>query len=60
MGKYVKKKSRKSLLTAKGSWLRVTDKVNIPELQNRLQRRIDLIIETARDLSKLRASKVEA
>src|ERR1700759_3455618 len=39
-----------------GNAYRVTDKVNIPELQNRLQRRIDLIIETARDLSKLRAS----
>jgi hypothetical protein len=39
---------------------RVTDKVNIPELQNRLERRIDLIIETARDLSKLRASNIEA
>jgi DNA-binding MarR family transcriptional regulator len=43
-----------------GNAYRVTDKVNIPELQNRLQRRIDLIIETARDLSKLRASKIEA
>ena len=42
-----------------GNAYRVTDKVNIPELQNRLQRRIDLIIETARDLSKLRASKIE-
>jgi DNA-binding IclR family transcriptional regulator len=43
-----------------GNAYRVTGKVNIPELQNRLQRRIDLIIETARDLSKLRASKIEA
>jgi hypothetical protein len=38
-----------------GNAYRVTDKVNIPELQDRLQRRIDLIIETARELSKLRA-----
>jgi len=37
-----------------GNAYRVTDKVNIPELQDRLQRRIDLIIETARELSKLR------
>ena len=37
-----------------GNAYRVTDKINIPELQDRLQRRIDLIIETARELSKLR------
>ena len=37
-----------------GNAYRVTDKVNIPELQESLQRRIDLIIETARELSKLR------
>jgi DNA-binding IclR family transcriptional regulator len=38
-----------------GNAYRVTDKVNIPELQDRLQRRIDMIIETARELSKLKA-----
>jgi DNA-binding MarR family transcriptional regulator len=37
-----------------GNAYRVTDKVNIPELQDKLQRRIDLILETARELSKLR------
>jgi DNA-binding MarR family transcriptional regulator len=37
-----------------GNAYRVTDKVNIPDLQQRLQRRIDLILETARELSKLR------
>ena len=36
-----------------GNAYRVTDKVNIPELQDKLQRRIDMIIETARELSKL-------
>jgi DNA-binding IclR family transcriptional regulator len=36
-----------------GNAYRVTDKVNIPELQDKLQRRIDLILETARELSKL-------
>jgi hypothetical protein len=44
----------------RGDFISLTDKVNIPELQNRLQRRIDLSIETARDWSKLRASKIEA
>jgi hypothetical protein len=34
----------------------VTDKVNIPDLQNRLQHRIDMILETASELSKLHAS----
>jgi len=29
----------------------VTDKVNIPDLKNRLQRRIDMIMETAKKLS---------
>ncbi len=42
-----------------GNAYRVTDKVNIPDLQNRLQRRIDLILETARDLSKLHASELK-
>ena len=37
-----------------GNAYRVTDKVNIPELQDRLQRRIDMIIETAQELSKLK------
>jgi DNA-binding MarR family transcriptional regulator len=37
-----------------GNAYRVTDKVNIPELQDKLQRRIDMIIETARELSKLK------
>jgi hypothetical protein len=31
----------------------VTDKVNIPDLQTRLQRRVDMIIETAKKLSEL-------
>lgn len=37
-----------------GNAYRVTDKVNIPELQDKLQQRIDMIIETARELSKLK------
>jgi DNA-binding MarR family transcriptional regulator len=36
-----------------GNAYRVTDKVNIPDLQQRLQQRIDMILETARELSKL-------
>ena len=36
-----------------GNAYRMTDKVNIPDLQDRLQRRIDMIVETARELSKL-------
>jgi DNA-binding MarR family transcriptional regulator len=36
-----------------GNAYRMTDKVNIPDLQHRLQRRIDMIMETARELSKL-------
>jgi DNA-binding IclR family transcriptional regulator len=35
---------------------RVTDKVNIPDLQKKLQRRIDLITETAKRLSEVGAS----
>lgn len=31
---------------------RMTDKVNIPDLQSELQRRIDMIVETAGELSK--------
>jgi DNA-binding MarR family transcriptional regulator len=37
-----------------GNAYRMTDKVNIPDLQDKLQHRIDMIIETARELSKLR------
>jgi DNA-binding IclR family transcriptional regulator len=36
-----------------GNAYRVTDKVNIPDLKNKLQRRIDMIVETARKLSEL-------
>ena len=39
-----------------GNAYRVTDKVNIPDLQRRLQRRIDMIIDTAKKLSELGAS----
>jgi hypothetical protein len=31
----------------------MTDKVNIPDLKQKLQRRINMILETARELSKL-------
>src|SRR3954469_3057306 len=34
-----------------GNAYRVTDKVNIPDLQDKLQRRIDMLIETAMELS---------
>ena len=33
----------------------VTDKVNIPELQKKLQRRIDMVAETAKRLAELNA-----
>jgi predicted transcriptional regulator len=36
-----------------GNAYRVTDKVNIPDLQNRLQRRIDMVTDTAKKLSEL-------
>jgi DNA-binding HxlR family transcriptional regulator len=39
-----------------GNAYRVTDKVNIPGLQERLQRRIEMITETAKKLSELRSS----
>ena len=39
-----------------GNAYRVTDKVNVAELQSKLQRRIDMIIETAAALSALRGS----
>jgi DNA-binding MarR family transcriptional regulator len=34
-----------------GNAYRVTDKVNIPDLQSKLQRRIEMVIETAKRLS---------
>jgi DNA-binding MarR family transcriptional regulator len=37
-----------------GNAYRVTDKVNVPDLQGKLQRRIDMIMETATELSRLR------
>ena len=40
-----------------GNAYRVTDKVNIPDLQRRLQQRIDMILETARELSKLKGTE---
>jgi hypothetical protein len=39
-----------------GNAYRVTDKVNIPDLQDRLQRRIDMITDTASRLAALRSS----
>jgi DNA-binding MarR family transcriptional regulator len=39
-----------------GNAYRVTDKVNIPDLQKKLQRRIDLVTETAKKLYKVGAS----
>jgi hypothetical protein len=39
-----------------GNAYRVTDKVNIPDLKNRLQRRIDMIIEASKKLSELNTS----
>jgi DNA-binding MarR family transcriptional regulator len=36
-----------------GNAYRVTDKVNIPELREKLQRRVDMVLATARELSKL-------
>jgi DNA-binding MarR family transcriptional regulator len=41
-----------------GNAYRMTDKVNIPDLQDRLQRRIDMIVDTARELSKLHPQKM--
>src|SRR5260370_39596656 len=38
-----------------GNAYRVTDKVNIPDLLNKLQRRIDMVTNTARKLSELGA-----
>jgi len=39
-----------------GNAYRVTNKVNVPDLKEKLQRRIDMIIETAKELSKLETS----
>ncbi len=39
-----------------GNAYRVTDKVNIPDLEERLQRRVAMIMETARRLAELRLS----
>ena len=39
-----------------GSAYRVTDKVNIPELQKKLQRRIDMVAETAKRLAEVGGS----
>lgn len=43
-----------------GNAYRVTDKVNIPDLQERLQRRIDMIAQTAQKLAELSASRAAA
>ena len=40
-----------------GNAYRVTDKVNIPELQKKLQRRIDMVAETAKRLAELGAER---
>ena len=37
-----------------GNAYRVTDKVNIPDLQSKLQRRLDMVTETANRLAELR------
>jgi DNA-binding MarR family transcriptional regulator len=39
-----------------GNAYRVTDKVNIPDLRNKLQRRIDMVTETAKRLAQLSSS----
>jgi DNA-binding MarR family transcriptional regulator len=39
-----------------GNAYRMTDKVNIPDLQDKLQQRVDMIMQTARELSKLRSA----
>jgi DNA-binding IclR family transcriptional regulator len=38
-----------------GNAYRVTDKVNIPDLQKKLQRRIDIVAETAKRLAEVGA-----
>ena len=39
-----------------GNAYRVTDKVNIPDLQEKLQQRIDMVAETAKRLAEVSAS----
>jgi hypothetical protein len=39
-----------------GNAYRVTDKVNIPDLQKKLQRRIDIVAKTAKRLAEVAAS----
>ena len=39
-----------------GNAYRVTDKVNIPDLQKKMQRRIDLVAETAKKLAEVGGS----
>jgi DNA-binding IclR family transcriptional regulator len=39
-----------------GNAYHVTNKVNIPELQNKLQRRIDMVAETAKRLAEVGGS----
>jgi biotin operon repressor len=39
-----------------GNAYRVTDKVNVPDLKKKLQRRIDMIMDTAKKLSELNAA----
>jgi DNA-binding MarR family transcriptional regulator len=48
--------AKNSYVERVGNAYRVTDKVNIPDLQNKLQRRIDMVTETAKRLSELRSS----
>jgi DNA-binding MarR family transcriptional regulator len=43
-----------------GNAYRVTDKVNIPDLQKRLERRIAMITQTAQKLAELNASRAAA
>lgn len=40
-----------------GNAYRVTDKVNIPDLRQKLQQRVDMILHTARELAKLADSR---
>ena len=40
-----------------GNAYRVTDKVNIPDLQKKLQRRINMVAETAKRLSEVRRAR---
>jgi spore coat protein CotF len=42
-----------------GNAYRMADKVNVPELRNKLQRRVDMILETAKELSELSISNTE-